>query len=99
MPFFKKVVSGCFVRIGIGNNTQHQAVYRVISLGETFFICWITLPADLKIGICKKKKWFSDKLVRNVYPGYTYQSLKKLYLANLSKSFYKYNYKVVNSNN
>ena len=53
---------------------------KKVPLGETFFICWITLPANLKIGICKKKKkknWFSDELVRNVYPGYTYELLKK----------------------
>ena len=47
----------------------------------------------------KKKNGSATNWRENVYPGYTYQSLKKLYLANLSKSFYKYNYKVVNSNN
>ena len=29
----------------------------VLLLGETFFICWITLPTDLKIEIWKIKKW------------------------------------------
>ena len=32
MPFFKKVVAGCYVRIGIGNNLEQQAVYRVCIL-------------------------------------------------------------------
>ena len=30
-------------------------IFYILTLGETFFICWITLPADLKIEICKKK--------------------------------------------
>ena len=36
------------------------------TLGETFFICWITLPTDLKNWDLEKKNWFTDKLARNV---------------------------------
>ena len=38
--------------VAIANANAHYEQ----ALGETFFICWITLPTDLKIGICKKKK-------------------------------------------
>ena len=36
-----------------------------ILLRLRFFICWITLPFDLKIGISKKS--FGDLVVRNVH--------------------------------
>ncbi|CAG0904466.1 unnamed protein product [Cyprideis torosa] len=29
LPFFKKLATGCFVRVGIGNNPQGEPVYRV----------------------------------------------------------------------
>ena len=36
-------------------------------LGHTFFICWITSPADLKIWDFKKKNLkIGDPMVRNV---------------------------------
>ena len=44
-----------------GNRSEYDAFWVSISfltnllLGETFFICWITLPADLKNRDLKKK--------------------------------------------
>ncbi|XP_041352904.1 RNA polymerase-associated protein RTF1 homolog [Gigantopelta aegis] len=29
MPFFKRTIVGCYVRIGIGNNSEGRAVYRI----------------------------------------------------------------------
>ncbi len=51
LPFFAKVVSGCFVRIGIGQNNEGRPVYRV---GEILEV--VEGPKIYQLGRCRTNK-------------------------------------------
>ena len=86
MKYTTKIQPLTFIRFSCkkrkGLNVQYNSSVR-----RHFFICWITLPADVKFGICKKKLvlWQIDE-----------KCLQRAHLS-ITKNFYhhKYNYKVV----
>ena len=61
------------------------------------FICWFTLPADLKIGICQKKGSVTNWREMSIQG--TLMNHRKNFTLLICPILYKYNYKVVNSNN
>lgn len=48
MPFFAKTVTGCFVRIGIGNSSS-KPVYRVSKLSSGCVFVFVRSPLDSQV--------------------------------------------------
>ena len=62
MPFFKKVVAGCYVRIGIGNNLEQQAVYRVCILPKLLIssLTCVQCPFHCQFNLYRRKMGMSS---------------------------------------
>jgi RNA polymerase-associated protein RTF1 len=71
LPFYKKLVQNCFVRIGIGNNPQGRPVYRaaeiveVVETGKVYYLGKVRTNIGLKLRFGKQDRVFRLEFISN----------------------------------